>query len=127
MRQFVKSSMAVVGLAFVLAAPANADPVGKGVDAVGNAAGRAVQALTGFRPATPNGLILYSGRASGPLRIVAIGDMSTNDRWRCGATVDGARLYSTGFTETSARQKLLPYTNTRFNCRRLERGSLLDD
>ncbi|NND50054.1 MAG: hypothetical protein HKN60_07360 [Rhizobiales bacterium] len=132
-------------LAIPLAAPADADPANRGVagksaDAVSSAAGRVWQRVTGFGPATINGLILYSGRFGGnthvvgpegriaqPLRIGAVGPVSTNDRWRCGTTVNGARIYATGFTETAATQKLLPYAKSRFHCRRLNRGSLLKD
>lgn len=69
-----------------------------------------------------NGLTLFSGSStrgySGYRQIRPVGDVSSMHRWRCDATVGRTRLYATGFNETSARQKLLAYTSSRFHCRR---------
>ena len=122
----MKSALAALAVAALFTTPAPADPLGHGANAVGATAGRVWQSLTGFRPATVNGLVLYSGSASGPNRIATVGEVASTDRWRCAANVGGARLYSTGMTETAARAKLLPYTNTRFRCERHDYNSLFD-
>jgi hypothetical protein len=126
-RRGLKPLLAAALLAVATAGPAPAEPL----DRVGQAASGAWRALTGFTPGHANGIILYAGRVGpgpygGPLQGGVVGEVADNDRWRCGATVGGARLYSTGFTETAAREKLLPYTSAYFRCQRRDRSSVFE-
>ena len=54
-------------------------------------------------------------------KFIRVGPGSSRDRWRCSVAMGGAVYFSTGFIESSARQRLATRTNKPPICRRTDR------
>ena len=54
-------------------------------------------------------------------KFIRVGPGSSRDRWRCSVAINGAVYFSTGFIESSARERLATRTGKPPICRRKDR------